>query len=91
MEYCHTRVYLKTLLPLLLSNLSPLPDPFSVKDVPDARHLTQTEDQRPEAAEQLKRERRYGNSGKPGVVTHSADESQFEYSEPYFCVRIYHM
>ncbi|WIA13206.1 hypothetical protein OEZ85_006798 [Tetradesmus obliquus] len=67
------------------------PDPFSVKDVPDARHLTQTEDQRPEAAEQLKRERRYGNSGKPGVVTHSADESQFEYSEPYFCVRIYHM
>ncbi|WIA33353.1 hypothetical protein OEZ86_006490 [Tetradesmus obliquus] len=65
--------------------------PFSVKDVPDARHLTQTEDQRPEAAEQLKRDRRYGNSGKPGVVTHSADESQFEYSEPYFCVRIYHM
>uniref|UniRef100_A0A383VYL6 Protein kinase domain-containing protein n=1 Tax=Tetradesmus obliquus TaxID=3088 RepID=A0A383VYL6_TETOB len=67
------------------------PDPFSVKDVPDARHLTQTEDQRPEAAEQLKRERRYGNSGKPGVVTHSADESQFEYSEPYCFVRIYHM
>jgi 2-keto-3-deoxy-L-rhamnonate aldolase RhmA len=66
-------------------------DPFSVKSAPDAGHLTTPEAQTPEAAEQLARERRYGNSGKPGVVTHSADEAQFEYSEPYFCVRIYHM
>jgi hypothetical protein len=66
-------------------------DPFSVKTAPDARHLASPENQPPEAAEQLERERAYGNSGRPGVVTHSADESQFEYSEPYFCVRLYHM
>jgi hypothetical protein len=62
-----------------------------VKTAPDTRHLASAEEQPPEAAEQLERERAYGNSGRPGVVTHSADESQFEYSEPYFCVRLYHM
>lgn len=66
-------------------------DPFSVKVVADPEHLAGPVVQRPEAAQQLAQEARYGNSDKPGVVTHSAREPQFEFSEPFFCVRIYHM
>lgn len=67
------------------------PDPFSVKVAPDAAHLAAPGEARPEAAEHLKRDKRYGSSDKPGIITHSAKEKLFEFSEPFFCVRIYHM
>eukprot|EP00878_Enallax_costatus_P007032 GHUV01007369.1.p1 GENE.GHUV01007369.1~~GHUV01007369.1.p1 ORF type:complete len:581 (+),score=255.61 GHUV01007369.1:365-2107(+) len=63
-------------------------DPFAVKKVPNKRL---TGERKPEAAEELKHEKKHGDSDKPGIITHSAATDEYEYSEPYVCVRVYHM
>lgn len=65
-----------------------LADPFAVKKVHNKRL---TEERKPEAAAELTEEKKHGDSDKPGIITHSAATDEYEYSEPYCCVRVYHM
>lgn len=54
-------------------------------------HDKRLSEHRPAAAEELKHEKKHGDSKKAGRITHSAADDEFEYSEPFGCVRIYHM
>lgn len=71
-----------------LTSLTVSADPFAVKRVPDKRL---SEEHRPTAAEQLEYEKKHGETKKPGKITNSAADDALEYSEPFGCVRIYHM